>query len=144
MGVRGPKSIASRSTVVTGFAARLPAPEHLTAEQAAEWTAIIDSLPGDYFRPGDVPLLAAFCTASALYKEATARVREDGMVITLDNGRMAAHPAVSVMQQMGGTLAQMAVKLRLCPSARYTEQKAATKAGASAARARPWEQASGE
>ena len=125
--------------VVRGLSARLPAPDHLTPGQAQEWKTIVDSLPGDYFRPGDVPLLAAFCVASALYKEASAKVQSEGMVF-FANGRSYANPAVSVMQQMAGSLAQMAVKLRLCPSARYTDQKAATKAGSAAARARPWEE----
>lgn len=142
MGTRGRKSLDEQSAnVVTGFASRLAAPVHLTPEQARGWREIVDSLPGDYFRPGDVPLLAAFCVAAGLYKQATAAVADDGMVMTADKGRLYAHPGVSVMQNMAGSMAQMAVKLRLCPSARYTAKTGATKAGSRASGARPWEAA---
>lgn len=124
--------------VVPAFAQRLEPPAHLTPEQAQEWREIVDSLPGDYFRPGDVPLLAAFCVASALYKGAARMIQDEGMVQHDDRGRPFAHPAATILTSQASSLAQMAVKLRLCPSARYDAQKRQTK-GKQAGAARPWE-----
>ena len=137
---RGRKSAADLSIVkVSG--ARVPPPEHLTAAQRDEWLLIVNSLPADYFRPGDAPLLGAFCAASALYKEALLMIQAEGIV--LDNGsRRYAHPAKDILTSQGASMAQMAVKLRLCQSARYTEKSAQTKTAAGSTKARPWEVAS--
>jgi P27 family predicted phage terminase small subunit len=117
---------------------RVIAPEHLTDEQRQEWCAIVDSLPADYFRPGDIPLLAAYCTAATFYKRAAADMESRGMSITDDRGREYVNPTHQILTSQASAMAQMAVKLRLCPSARYTEKAAATKA-AKAGGARPWE-----
>lgn len=152
MGVRGKQSQVSGMVVVPFSGKRLSAPENLTAEQAQEWRNIVDSLPADYFRPGDIPLLSAFCVASAFYKAATAQMQAEGIVldgpdkfskegICIGQERRYPHPAASILQSQASAMAQMAIKLRLCPSARYTEQKAATKAGVRAKDKRPWDEA---
>lgn len=134
---RGRKSIGDLSVVaLTG--SRLPAPEHLTDEQRLEWVSIVDSLPADYFRPGDVPLLAAYCVAAAFYKRAAADMEARGMTMMDERGREYVNPAHQVLTSQASAMAQMAVKLRLCPSARYSEKAAATKA-ASAPASRPWD-----
>lgn len=133
------KSRDALLSVVPVSGQRMPPPEHLTAEQKAEWQAIVDSLPADYFRPGDVPLLSAFCVASALYKEAAARIQGEGMVLLDSKGRQYAHPVCTVLTTQSSAMAQMAVKLRLCPSARYSEKQAATKTSKGSTTARPWE-----
>lgn len=134
----GPKSIADLTVVqVTGQ--RLQPPAHLTPEQAQEWVGIVDSLPADYFRPGDVPLLAAYCVASTFYRRAAADIESRGMSLTDDRGREFVNPAHQMLTSQASSMAQMAVKLRLCPSARYTEKAAATKAGTKARASRPWD-----
>jgi P27 family predicted phage terminase small subunit len=134
---RGTKSLADLM-VVRAMDARVAPPDHLTPEQLSEWVAIVDSLPADYFRPGDVPLLGAFCAASALYKKALMMIQAEGIVIET-SGRRVAHPAKDILTTQSSAMAQMAVKLRLCPSARYTEKAAATKS-AGATGKRPWEE----
>jgi P27 family predicted phage terminase small subunit len=116
---------------------RVQPPAHLTVEQREEWESIVNSLPADYFRPGDIPLLASFCAASALYKKALLMIQEEGIVIEL-NGRKYAHPAKDVLTSQASAMAQMAVKLRLCPSARYSEKSAATKSSGGGSK-RPWD-----
>lgn len=137
MGARGRKSLAGLAVVpVSGR--RMPPPEHLTPPQAEEWRQIVDSLPADYFRPGDAPLLAAFCVASAFYKKAAQMMEEEGLVLEDDRGRRQAHPAASILTTQASSMAQMSVKLRLAPSSRYSEKQASTKAG-QAGRKRPWD-----
>lgn len=135
---RGRKSSADL-TLVAVSDARISVPEHLTEAQRAEWHLIVNSLPADWFRPADVPLLGAFCAASALYKEALLMIQAEGIVVETGVGRRGAHPAKDILTSQASAMAQMAVKLRLCPSARYTEKAAATKTSG-AAGARPWEQ----
>lgn len=138
MGARGRKSLAGLAVVVPMSDDRLSPPPHLTADQAGEWRAIVDSLPADYFRPGDVPLLAAYCVAATFYKRAAAEMEARGMTLMDDKGREYVNPHHQVLTSQASAMAQMAVKLRLCPSARYTEKAAATKAAAAGGR-RPWD-----
>lgn len=129
--------------VVQATGARIAAPEHLTDEQRREWVAIVDSLPAEYFRPGDVALLGAYCQATVFYKRAAADMEARGLVLTDDRGREYVNPTHQVLTSQASAMAQMAVKLRLCPSARYSEKQASTKAGAGAKPHRPWEAAEG-
>lgn len=126
--------------VITVSDDRLAAPAHLTPQQATEWTAIVDSLPADYFRPGDVPLLAAYCTAAVFYKRAAADLESRGLSLMDDKGREFVNPAHQILTSQASAMAQMAVKLRLCPSARYTEKTADTKTRRSGGGKRPWEE----
>jgi P27 family predicted phage terminase small subunit len=120
--------------------ARLKPPVYLTPEQKKEWRAITNSLPADYFKPSDVPLLAAFCCAATFYKQAAAEVARDGVTVeVVGKGRRMAHPAANMLVTQSSAMAQLAVKLRLCPSSRYDEKTAATKANASKDAKRPWE-----
>ena len=135
---RGRKGTADRLTVTPIDSERMLAPEHLTDAERTEWEQIVLSLPADYFRPGDIPLLAAFCTASALYKEARAILQEKGMLIADERGIVRANPASQILTAQASSMAQLAGKLRLCPSSRYTEKAAQTKANAVKAGAKPW------
>lgn len=140
MGTRGRKSAASLGVVpISGQ--RLAPPGHLTDEQAEEWSAIVDSLPADYFRPGDVSLLAAYVTASVFYRRASADMESRGMTLTDDRGREYVNPSHQVLTSQASAMAQMAVKLRLCPSARYSEKAASTKTSRGSTSAKPWEAA---
>ena len=139
---RGRKSTADLLSVVPLSGCRMQAPVHLSSEQAEEWRSIVDSLPADYFRPGDAPLLSAYCVAATFYKRAAADMEQRGMTCMDDKGREYVNPTHQVLTSQASAMAQMAVKLRLCPSARYSEKTASTKAGAGAAPTRPWESAS--
>lgn len=137
MAKTGKRSAASLM-VVPGFSdSRIAPPEHMDVEERDIWHAIVDSLPADYFRPGDVPLLSAYCTAAVFYDNARRDMKERGLSVTDDRGREYVNPAHQILTSQASAMAQMAVKLRLCPSARYSERKA----GAVEAKTggRPWE-----
>lgn len=118
--------------------ARLPTPPFLTEAQALEWCEIVNSLPADFFRPGDAPLLAAFCVASALHKAAAAALEADGAIGRTEKGWPYVHPATQLLNTQAGVMAQLAMKLRLCPSARMVQMDANKQAGETAKGARPW------
>jgi P27 family predicted phage terminase small subunit len=136
---RGRRSVGDLLSVVPVTGQRLVPPSHLTTDQEQEWRAIVNSLPADYFRPGDVPLLAAYCVASTFYKRAASEMEARGLIMTDDKGREYVNPAHQILTSQASSMAQMAIKLRLCPSARYSEKAAATKAGDAAKPSRPWE-----
>jgi len=119
--------------------ARMTAPKDLTDAQRKQWRSIVNSLPADYFRPSDVSLLRAYCIASAMLADAADEIGRDGITIDNGHGRRVPHAAVHVMSAATAAMAQMAVKLRLCPSSRYDDRTAATKANASKDAKRPWE-----
>lgn len=136
-----PRKSAASLGVVRLSSARIQPPAGFKPEYLAEWREIVDSLPADYFRPGDIPLLAAFCAASARHKQADALLDQHGLVTANDRGTLVANPAATILQLQASTMANLAVKLRLCPSARYSEKMANTKAGERSKGARPWETA---
>lgn len=125
-------------TVVPLSDARLAPPVGLTEEQLGEWHAIVDSLPADYFRPGDAPLLAAFCVAAVFHRRAAEDIERRGMTLVTDRGAEYVNPAHQLLTSQASVLAQLAQKLRLCPSARLTGKTAERQAGAAPKAARPW------
>lgn len=138
MGIRGKHSTADLEPV-RALQARLEPPADLTPAQRERWLAITGSLPPDWFRPGDLSLLRAYCIAEALSLQAAASLETEGIVIA-DGNRNRANPAVQVFQAATGAMASLSVKLRLCPSSRYEPRTAATaRSRASPKAARPWD-----
>lgn len=138
MGVKGRHSGADLAQV-RGMMARVEAPEDLTPPQRDEWTAIVNSLPPDWFRPADIPLLRAFVIAATMHRQATIEIERNGITLVNDRGNRCMNPAVSVMSSSASAMTQMAVKLRLCPSSRYVAAKAATKVAAAPLSDKPWQ-----
>ena len=89
-------------------------PPALPRAARALWRAVMDSTPEDQWRPGDLPLLAAYCRIAVLASEAIAHLEQDGQV---DAGGKVS-PWVKVSSDHGKTLAALASKLRLAPSSR--------------------------
>ncbi len=127
------------ASVVRVSNARLAPPAYLAPDQVAEWTAIVDSLAADFFRPSDVPLLAAYCVASSLYKRAVEDIAKNGLMLTTNTGRRYVNPAHQLLTAQGASLAQLSQKLRLAPSARVIVRSAKNAANAAPLPTRPWE-----
>lgn len=102
-------------------------PEWLAPAQARKWREIVDSLPASYFRPADYPMLAAFCTAAAAHQEAAEILEREGLIVEGAKGFRFPNPAAAIMSQQSSTMAQLAIKLRLCPSARIAKGEKAPK-----------------
>ena len=140
---RGRKSMADLSVVVVSDE-RIAPPPSLTEEQADAWHRIVNSLPADYFRPGDAPLLAAFCIASVFHLKAAKDIESRGITLVDHKGNEYVNPNHQMLTSQASAMAQMAVKLRLCPSARMSGKSAAGKNGAAPKTVRPWESAADE
>jgi len=137
-GKRGTKSLADMAVVhVTG--ARLqPDEDILTKRQMSLWQKIVDSLPADFFRPGDVPLLAAYCKAWDFYLQACAEIEANGVTIEDASGKRYANPAQSLVVTQASAMAQLAVKLRLSPSSRISAKTTGVKSDQPTGN-RPWQ-----
>lgn len=141
---RGPKSTEDRMTVVAATGQRMEPPLGVLTEKQVElWRGIVDSLPADFFRPGDSPLLVAYCKAYSFWLQASEDMEVNGITITDDKGRRQANPAHSILVTQASAMAQLAVKLRLSPSSRISAQKAGTGAGQPTGN-RPWAQNAAE
>ena len=139
---RGRRSAADLAVVdLTG--ARIQAPDGMTAEQLEQWRAIVDSLPADYFRAGDAPLLRAYCVAAAYYTEADADLRARGFILTDAKGRDYMNPAHQLLTSQAMAMGQLALRLRRCPSARYSGKAAGARSQTPNAASRPWDAATG-
>lgn len=131
---RGRKSTANMSVVAVGGGERYAAPDYFSPEEREEWRSIIQSLPADHFRPADLPLLAAFCVASVFYKDARDDMKVNGMWLRDPNtGRRYVNPCHTILTSQASAMAQMSVKLRLCPSSK------SAKSAESKPAAKPWE-----
>jgi P27 family predicted phage terminase small subunit len=138
MGLKGKHSVAD----VKGLRAlrsRLDVPADFDEAQTARWKGIVDSLAADFFRPADVPLLRAYVIAATFFDDAAKRMKVDGIVLQNERGNWQAHPAHAVLTSQASAMAQLAVKLRLCPSSRYQAITAQSKVDNSPLTAKPWE-----
>jgi hypothetical protein len=67
----------------------------------------------EHFRASDMPLLRSFCESTALADQSAAALAQDGPII---GGR--ASPWLVVQEKSIRAQAALALRLRLCPSAR--------------------------
>lgn len=125
MGKRGPKPKGQLRPVEVGTRrAERPKPlPGMSPRARAEWRRIVNSLPSDHFKTGDLHLLRAFCEAYDRHVKAQKAVEKDGEYVPTPQGSIKAHPAIAVMTAAAGTMASLAVKLGLSRSARRGADK---------------------
>jgi phage terminase small subunit len=144
MGKRGPKAKSQQIGILPdGLSEKRPGPPTGMCLRAHRvWKKVVASLPPIHFRPGDYPLLRAYCEAEALHFEASQKITEEGAVIKLVKivtdkkteeerevvVRVKTNPWVAIQTQTAHTMSQLATKLRLCANARITPQGAGKEA----------------
>ncbi|MBK6920642.1 MAG: P27 family phage terminase small subunit [Deltaproteobacteria bacterium] len=94
---------------------------------------------GRLFSAGRRAATRRVCRGGRVYKRAAADIEARGMTFVGDNGREYVNPSHQMLTSQASAMAQMAVKLRLCPSARTSDRVAATKTAKGGGPARPWE-----
>jgi phage terminase small subunit len=104
---------------VDGRPEPLPLPGGLSPDAAQVWRAITESLPAEHFRPSDVPLLASYCETTATANRAAQEIAANGAVVA---GK--ASPWLVVQEKAIRAQATLALRLRLCPSARQDPKSA--------------------
>ena len=128
MGARGRKSSAELSAISAGgleIHRRPEPPVHLGMDAVAIWRAVVNSLPADWFSPGTLPLLAAFCalTVSRLYTLRALQAAERG---DKEFDRESWERLQKQLGELSGRIATLATRMRLTPQSRYGARAADT------------------
>lgn len=137
MGKRGPKS-GDTVNFKPESAEKGPGPPvGMNLKARRIWKAVVASLPPAHFRPGDYPLLRAYCEAEALHHEASKKIGAEGAVVdrtrteTKEDGSVVTtilatktNPWVAIQTQTAHTMSQLATKLRLCANSRFSGPEA--------------------
>lgn len=128
MAKRGRKS-AAELAVVAHLPARPDPPAELTGEQAAEWVAVVRSLPADWFGRETHSLLAQYCRHVVSARHVARRIDAAG-----DDDLPTLARLLRMQAVQSGAIASLATKLRLAPSATSDRRKTKGPAGRT-----PWE-----
>lgn len=130
---RGRTSAAALQSLALAPLRKPPRPPAGISLAAAElWQSITCSLPAEFFQPGDLPLLQAYCTSTDRKNQIDAAVLQEGIIF---NGE--AHPGLRISRDEASLMASLAGKLRLCQSSRTRPESASLKTSHSGPR--PWD-----
>lgn len=122
----GKKSSASLEVVPPPAALSRPEPPAgLSTREIELWQEIVQSLPADWFRASDMPLLAAYCQAAAQNEQATKELAESKLVLK-KGSILYRNPLIAIQHAAALRMGALASKMRLCQSARYDKNKAAS------------------
>jgi P27 family predicted phage terminase small subunit len=86
-------------------------------------------MPAGLYTAADVPVLAVYCTAWSLYRDALATIKREGMMITGPQGQDVAHPAVAMAAKQAEIILRASDRLGMSPSARTRLQVPEAAAG---------------
>ncbi|MBW1672153.1 MAG: hypothetical protein JRJ45_00655 [Deltaproteobacteria bacterium] len=100
---------------------RLSPPFGLNAAEQFVWNEMVNSCDAEHFIPSDVPLMIGFCQSFVQQQRAMEGMKEHDMWILSDNGKVAAHPSIAIHKSLSGTLSNLAMRLRICPSTRIQQ-----------------------
>lgn len=124
MGTRGPRSTASLAVVSSSEIEayeRPRAPADLSLEMAAEWTAIVNQLPADWFGRETTPLLAQYCRHVIAAKRVAALVAQaesDPECDLKDYDRL-----LKMQEREGRAITSLATKMRISQQSTYDKSK---------------------
>lgn len=100
-------------------AVRLRAPHGIEPAARGYFEQIIQSLPADHFAPGDEWALLTYCRALVTLDRNTEALEIEGEISEDSmSGALRANPRTAIISRANTTVASLAVKLRLVPSAR--------------------------
>lgn len=124
MGKRGPVPGGKMAAVPAKLPERPRPPQGMTPRARARWRDVVKGYAVDHFKPGDLPLLRAYCEAHDKAVRMQMALDKDGDFIESAAGTMKAHPAHAIKLAAESLMAQLATKLRLCANSRIDKHKA--------------------
>lgn len=113
----GKRAINEDAPQPTGTPTR---PNYLNGYAAEVWGKIIGAMPEKVYSPADEELLAAYCVAAAMHREAVERINEMGAVIVADSGAPYQNPWTGILNTQATKMATIGSRLGLDPAARAT------------------------
>ena len=124
MGTRGRTSAASLAVIGAGgieSVRRPDAPPELTPEQAAEWDAVVNRLPADWFPRETLPMLAQYCRHVVAARHVAQLIDAAESSDELD---LAKYDMLLRMQEREGrALSSLATRMRLTQQATYDPKR---------------------
>ena len=90
------------------------------------WKQIVESQSPDWFRNSDLPLLESYCLSYSQMRDASTTLEEEGQYTHNAAGTKILHPAYKIIHDCQSRMTSMAVKLRICPNARHSDNLATT------------------
>lgn len=129
---KGPNviEVASISAIV-----RPTAPRELSPEAAAEWCAVVEALPADWFNAGSVPLLTQYCRHVVTGRRVGQLIR----ALDLAEGRLdlAQYDKLLKMQERESrAISSLATRMRITQQATFSHRRTKPRRSAGP---RPWE-----
>lgn len=139
MGLRGPRSTQSLAVVDAAGAGlsrveRPRAPSELTAEQAAEWRAVVDRMPAEWFGRETHAMLAQYCRHAVAARRVAQLIAD---AETGDDFDVEQYDRLLKMQEREGrAMSSLATRMRFSQQSAYDKSKKRQNAAP-----RPWERA---
>jgi hypothetical protein len=142
MGIRGKKSAAELSTIVT-LSVRLPQPpKGMTERQAKIWREVIATKPADWFAADSLPLLVCYCRACETADLLQDKIDAYDPAWLDENSGLARYEKLLKMRSLQvANITSLATKMRLSQQSRYRGEAASVADKRSAKTGRLWERA---
>jgi P27 family predicted phage terminase small subunit len=114
-GVPGHRPLNHREPQPNGACVR---PDFVTGEAAKEWDRVLSCMPDGVYTSADAPVIAVYCIAWVLFRNAIAQVAREGMTANGSMGQKIAHPALLIAAKESEIILRSADRLGMSPSAR--------------------------
>lgn len=122
MGKRGRQSSASLAVVSPVQTVQRPdAPYDLTDEQADEWRALVDRMPGDWFPRETWPLLSQYCRHIVAARRVAQLINQAEQADQLDIGNY--DKLLAMQEREGRAVSSLATRMRLTQQTTYDKSK---------------------
>ena len=93
-------------------------PDFITGEAATEWDRAVRAMPDGLYSSADVPILAVYCVAWVLFRNALAQVAREGMTAIGSLGQPVSHPSLATAAKQSEIILRAGDRLGMSPVAR--------------------------
>ena len=141
MGIRGKKSTAQLTSVVTTLAIRPKPPRGMTKKQSDTWRKVVATKPVGWFAPDSFPLLVCYCRACETADLLQDKINAFDLSALDDLQGLARYEKLLKMRSLQvANIGSLATKMRLSQQSRY-QAKTAEAADRRANTGKLWERA---
>ena len=95
-------------------------PEYLKGYARLVWVKVVGSMPERVYSPADEELLAAYCVAADMHREAVQQIAERGPICIGEKGTEYQSPWMGILNTQAQKMATVGTRLGLDPAARAT------------------------
>ena len=93
-------------------------PDFVTGEAAIEWDRAVGAMPDGLYTAADAPVLAVYCVAWVLFRNALAQVAREGMTAIGSMGQKISHPSLATVAKQSEIILRASDRLGMSPTAR--------------------------